>query len=65
MALHGLEGDGVLVVSGLDVLRHAAVRPIRTDDHVHLQALLHAFPGIALDPEGGGNQPKYLREGDR
>mmetsp|Transcript_76283 Transcript_76283/g.120462 ORF Transcript_76283/g.120462 Transcript_76283/m.120462 type:complete len:339 (-) Transcript_76283:652-1668(-) len=43
-----LEGNGILVVSSLNVLGHSAVGSIRPNDHVHLQCLLLTLAGVAV-----------------
>mmetsp|Transcript_47301 Transcript_47301/g.146472 ORF Transcript_47301/g.146472 Transcript_47301/m.146472 type:complete len:510 (+) Transcript_47301:401-1930(+) len=43
-----LEGDGVLVLAGPDVLGHAAVGAVPAHDDVHLQRLLRALARAAL-----------------
>mmetsp|Transcript_101268 Transcript_101268/g.123990 ORF Transcript_101268/g.123990 Transcript_101268/m.123990 type:complete len:327 (-) Transcript_101268:164-1144(-) len=47
--LHALlEGNGILIVSSLNILSHTAIGTICSDDHIHFQSLLHTLSSVTL-----------------
>mmetsp|Transcript_101267 Transcript_101267/g.123986 ORF Transcript_101267/g.123986 Transcript_101267/m.123986 type:complete len:332 (-) Transcript_101267:164-1159(-) len=43
-----LEGNGIFIVTSLNVFGHTAVGPIGPNDHIHFQGLFHTLSSVAL-----------------